>query len=355
MWRRLASRSAEGMILDPLHLTMLPNPECDERPIFDIFSAHMQTRIVEIAVRIGFFEALQSPQSLGTVANKIFIGLRATKIITAVLRSLGLVATRNDQIELTEISREYLLQCSPFYKGEFFRLISQEEMELLRKVHLQDNTARPTTTQWLAGRVIDPAAQGSGMHTHAFAAACAFAKNPCFSKIRNLLDVGGGVGSTSIALALHYPEIRCTVMDLAGMRDEGQKMVDKFGVSTRVSILSVDMFRGHWPKGFDGIIFSNIFHNWRYERCLKLARKAFDALEREGRVFVMEMLLNEANGRALGPALFSAMMLLKMEGSQMLAGEISHLLSNAGFVETVVLADFGYYSLLQARKAPQET
>lgn len=71
---------------------------------------------------------------------------------------------------------------------------------------------------------------------------------------------------------------------------------------------------------------------------------------RGGRIFVIEILLNEMADGPIGAALFSAMMLFRMEGKQLTMSQLNALLENAGFSQVENIAGFNYYSLISAVK-----
>jgi hypothetical protein len=50
------------------------------------------------------------------------------------------------------------------------------------------------------------------------------------------------------------------------------------GCSERVDTVAVDMFRQPWPKGYDALFFSNIYHDWDDRVCSELSAKSFVAL-----------------------------------------------------------------------------
>ena len=188
------------------------------------------------------------------------------------------------------------------------------------------------------------------MHALTFAAGAAFAEHPNFDSIENLLDVAGGAGTLSIALARRRARLKCIVMDLPGMALPARELIQKYSIAAQVQFLGVDMFAAPWSGGYDAVLFSNIFHDWDSRKCAELARRAFSSLVGGGRLFVIEMLLNETKDGPLGAALFSAMMLFRMEGKQLTMSELSALLTTAGFSKAENIADFGYYSLISAVK-----
>jgi acetylserotonin N-methyltransferase len=324
-------------------------PHRDDHRVYDIHAGATHAVIVEIALRIGMFETLREPAAARDVAGRLAIGQRATEVLLTVLASSGLVTPCGGGCSLTDLARAYFLPESPFFKGALFRTLSTDVMELIRRERLQDG-ARPQTTDWLNGRVQDAREQGQRMHAHTFPAAAAFAADPLFGAIAHVLDVAGGVGTFSIALARRHPHLRCTVMDLPGMSAEARAHIGRFGVGDQVGFVARNMFAEPWDAGCDAVVFSNIFHDWEDFRCVELARRACDVLPPGGRVFVNEVLLDETKDGPLGAALFSASMMLNTQGRQFTFSELKCLLRRAGFEHVERRSSFGYYTLITAQK-----
>ncbi|MBI2993205.1 MAG: hypothetical protein HYY48_03400 [Gammaproteobacteria bacterium] len=121
-------------------------------------------------------------------------------------------------------------------------------------------------------------------------------------------------------------------------------------VADRVDTCAVDMFRQEWPPGYDAVFFSNIFHDWSFETCAELARRAFANLPAGGRIFLHEMLVNGSGDGPLTAAAFSVLMLLGTEGRQFTLNELAELLEKTGFRDVSATATYGYYSLVIGRK-----
>src|SRR6185369_17062204 len=64
------------------------------------------------------------------------------------------------------------------------------------------------------------------MHSHSLPAALGVAQNPRFKDVRRLLDVGGGSGCFSIALAEAHPALSCTIMELPVMCELATSYID---------------------------------------------------------------------------------------------------------------------------------
>jgi acetylserotonin N-methyltransferase len=167
--------------------------------------------------------------------------------------------------------------------------------------------------------------------------------------VTRLLDVGGGSGCFAIALALQHPELRCSIMELPAMCEVAMEYVREGGVADRVDTVAVDMFREEWPRGYDAMFFSNVFHDWNFETCEWLAQRSFEAMPSGGRIYLHEMLLDDDGAGPITAASFS-MLMLGTQGQQFTFAELKGLLEAAGFTDVVAKSTYGYYSLVVGRK-----
>jgi len=83
------------------------------------------------------------------------------------------------------------------------------------------------------------------------------AKKLDLSNHQSLLDVGGGSGVMSIALARAHPHLRACVLDFKFVCEAAKKIIRKERMSHRIKTLAGDMNRTI-PKGFDVIMFWDI-------------------------------------------------------------------------------------------------
>ena len=129
-----------------------------------------------------------------------------------------------------------------------------------------------------------------------------------------------------------------------------QKYIRDAGMEDRVDTLAVDMFREPWPRGYDALFFSNVFHDWDFETCAWLAQQTYDALPGGGRILLHEMLLDDDGDGPVTAASFSMLMLLGTQGQQFTLPELKGLLEHAGFTGIDARHTYGYYSLVTATK-----
>jgi len=85
----------------------------------------------------------------------------------------------------------------------------------------------------------------------------ALAKCLDLSKCRAVLDVGGGSGVMSIALARRNPRLRACVLDLATVCKIAAGNIRRTGLSRRIHTMTGDI-RNRFPTGYDVILFCDI-------------------------------------------------------------------------------------------------
>lgn len=116
-----------------------------------------------------------------------------------------------------------------------------------------------------------------------------------FSGVTHLVDVGGGNGDISVAIAKKHPDLRVTLINLPSALEIVRDNVAKNGLSDRIEAVSVDMYREPYPE-CDGILFARILYPFNAQVCGMLLGKAFAALRPGGRVVIADMLLREERG-----------------------------------------------------------
>jgi hypothetical protein len=187
------------------------------------------------------------------------------------------------------------------------------------------------------------------MHTQSFPTAMSLARNGDFANVHRLLDVAGGSGCFCIALATRYPDMHFAVMELPAVCKLVEQYAADYGLQGQIETIAANMFADPWPSGYDGVLFSNIFHDWDRVSCLHLAKRSLEILPPGGRIFLCEMLLNDTKDGPLAAAAFSLGM-LPLKARQYTANELSEILREAGFTGVTVNPIHAYYSLVSASK-----
>lgn len=334
-------------------------PTCDDKPVWDLWLSVYRLPAIAVADELGLFDALnECPAGAEELAERLQFDARALSILLPLLAALDFLVCRAGVYHVTDTTRNFLMHDSAFYWGNLLGRVSRNlpQHEDLRNL-IRGETGRQSAVGgrgkrpvdgWESGRIEPDQARAIAafMHSHSMAAAAGAARNGDFSHVGRVLDVGGGSGCFSIALAQEYPDLHCTVMELPAMCRVAEEYIAAADMQERVDTAAVDMFRDDWPTGYDTVFFSNIFHDWDIETCKDLARKSHAVLEPGGCIYLHEMLLDDDGAGPLAAATFSLVMLLGTHGRQYTLGELGMLLKEAGFSSIASTNTYSYYSLV---------
>ena len=312
--------------------------------------------MVLAADELGLFKLLHDqPSDLTAICSHLRLNSRSAEALLAVLAATDFVVQRQRVFHLTDVSRTYLLADSDFYWLAMLRgaggaqELAASLMERLRTDNLGHDDR--ISQRWERGEMTPDDARASNlrMHSHSLPAAVGLSRNGDFHGVGRLLDVAGGSGCFSIALAQRYPTLHCTIAELPVVAADTLTYIQRYNCADRVDTYPFNMLTDEWPTGYDAIFFSNVFHDWDATRRNELAARSFRVLPPGGHIYLHEMLLNDSSDGPLPAALFSVMM-LGTRGKQFSAPELNHLLQDAGFVDMTVTPSYAYHSLVRATK-----
>ncbi len=327
-------------------------------PVADLTLQHMMAMrrslaTVAAAQQAGLFDRVRAaPFTIQSVAETLSMTMRAAEAMVVVLASLKLAEAQSDGMYvLSEEAQVYLISDSPFFRQS---LLDQDDLPRFQqtKAALTSEDARVVMPFAVNLDSMQPA-QIEGfvdqMHTFTLPVAPAVGALSAFADVSRLLDVGGGSGSLSIGVASRNPSVSVTLMDLAPVCAIARRHIAEYGLSASIQTLPGSMF-DPLPRGFDGMMFGNVFHDWSWETCRDLARRSFGALEPGGTVFLHEMLLWPKKDGPLTVAAFSMDMLVHELGKQFTQKELESLLQDVGFVDVHTTPTFGHYSMVMGKK-----
>jgi len=340
----------------------------DDRRIWDLWLSGTYQGAIVAADEAGLFDSLvERPAAIEELAKRLDFDERATGILLRLLGSLGLLILRNERFQLSDQARIYLVKSSPFYWGHMMSVgVSQWHRDTLIAKLKQKGSADAAGPEgppnisgggravdgWAAGHVSIEEARmtAARMHSHSLTAAAGAANQYDCGGIQRILDVGGGSGCFMIAMAQTHPHLHCTILELPATCEVAQRYIRSGEVTDRVDTIAVDMFRQPWPRGYDAVFFSNIWHDWNFRTCKWLGERAFEILPSGGRIMLHEMLLDTDGAGPTTTAAFSMLMLLATQGQQFLFAELKQILESVGFTGIEANETTGYYSIVTGYK-----
>ncbi|MFC7589032.1 methyltransferase [Nonomuraea antimicrobica] len=162
------------------------------------------------------------------------------------------------------------------------------------------------------------------------------AKRYRFPAGATMVDVAGGKGHI-LATVLHAnPHMRGILFDLEHVADHARRTLADEGLSDRAEVVAGDFFAGV-PAGGDVYLLASVLHNWDDEDALKILGNVRDAMNPDGRVLVLEVVLPDSEEPHLGKDIDMRMLAIFNGGTERSHDEYAALLGRAGLALTEVV------------------
>jgi hypothetical protein len=171
-----------------------------------------------------------------------------------------------------------------------------------------------------------------------------------FSRVKTIVDVGGGRGRFLGAILAAQPSARGILFDLPAVVAGAEPLLRRLEVLERCTVLSGDFFQSV-PKGGNTYILKSIVHDWDDEKATLLLRTCRAAMPENGRLLLVERVVGGI-GETSETKLFDLTMLAITGGRERTAPEHGALLEAAGFALERVIPTEGPQSIIEARPLP---
>lgn len=157
-----------------------------------------------------------------------------------------------------------------------------------------------------------------------------------FSKNSTLVDIGGGHGSLLAAILKANPRLKGVLFDQSAViaRAENDRHVTAKGIAQRCRLESGNFFQGV-PDGGDAYIMKYILHDWNDEECVKILSNCRAAMNKGGKVLVVDNVISPGNDPSWGKLLDIQMLIIG--GRERTKEEFAALFAAAGLKLTRVV------------------
>ncbi|WP_216847015.1 methyltransferase [Granulicella sp. L60] len=142
------------------------------------------------------------------------------------------------------------------------------------------------------------------------------------------VDIGGASGTLLHALMRKNRTLRGVVYDLPHVASIASEAAYALGLSDRLSVEAGDFFASV-PTG-DLYLLKSVLHDWNDDACVSILSCCRRAINPEGRLVVVDMLVDEIGARGIAPIIDLTMLVL-LGGRQRSLDEYKVLFSAAGF------------------------
>jgi ubiquinone/menaquinone biosynthesis C-methylase UbiE len=158
-----------------------------------------------------------------------------------------------------------------------------------------------------------------------------------FQGAGTILDLGGGGGGYSAALAQALPDARVTLADLPEILPIAEGYFAGKGLSGRVELVAADFLIedcGLGGRTFDCAFLSHILHDFDATAAAGIVARAARLVRSGGKLIILDVLTPEAGHSNPVEALFDLMMLVEVPGGRTHGiSEVSGWIQSAGLAE----------------------
>jgi hypothetical protein len=167
-----------------------------------------------------------------------------------------------------------------------------------------------------------------------------------FAGAATIVDVGGATGHLLTTLLGGHPGARGVLFDLPYVEQDARRLIESRGLTERVTLQTGSFFEAV-PAGGDVYLLSHVIHDWSEEQCLTILRHVRQAMNPNGRLLLIEMVLPPGNTPHPGKML-DMIMLVGPGGQERTEDEYRALLTKAGFQLTRVVPTESAVSIVEA-------
>lgn len=328
--------------------------------ILELMRGYRPAQVLITCVEIGVFEALGTGEA--TAEN---LGVRLDANPSALARllnaavALGLLEKHGEAYANNPKALACLVAGGAFYvgnlvrrEGAFYRRWSRLAEAVRTGRRPEENVRDETQANWVRDfeLALYDIARTAGP-------AIAEALEPQVSQLSGrpvrVLDVGGGHGGYSIALAQRYPNLEAVVFDLPPVIEVTREIIAASDVASRVRVQAGDFKTDELGSGFDLALLFGILVSEPPADAVILLRKVYAALVPGGWVVIRGFYLNPDRTGPLEAVLFDLHMLLSTGvGGVHTVEDVGNWLHEAGFQppETIALPAPEQSSLLMCSK-----
>jgi hypothetical protein len=167
-----------------------------------------------------------------------------------------------------------------------------------------------------------------------------------FSPFQTLIDVGGATGNLLAAILSRHPQPKAILFDLPHVVAHAPALLQQRNLAHRISIHPGSFF-DPLPQAADAYLLSHVIHDWSEPKALAILANVRNAMHKNTKLLLIEMVLPPANIPHPGK-LLDIMMLTGPGGKERTETEYADLLAKARLRLTRVIPTASSASIIEA-------
>jgi hypothetical protein len=293
----------------------------------NLFTEHWKYLAVNTACKLNLFDALENPKTTKELADELNLNEKNLSNLLQALQSFDFLKLKNSKFYLNERS-ELLTDKHPETMKYACMNWANEHLTAWQNLDYSIRTGQSAFENLYQSNFFDYLDKHSDKLDNYHRAMFEYARDDYkhlpdlinFSVHKSVLDCGGGYGAAINAVKEKFPQIECYLFDLPKVV-ENAKVTDiqKIGGSFFEKI----------PQVAEAIILSRVLHDWDDEKAVLILKNCFEALPKNGILYVIENCADKIN---IDLSLLSLNMAVMCESFERTSTEYTNLVQSAGFV-----------------------
>jgi len=269
-------------------------------------NGYAESKTLLIASDLGLFTALGGKaRRVDELARACRTTKQGMRLLVDALVGLRLLSVREGLYRNSPLARTYLDARSPRSVTNLLWLLTHhwsDWTEMARAISCGRHGWAPITATAEFRRRFALA-----MHERSHVLApLTIATIPLPQKPARLLDLGGGPGSYSIALARRYPKLTGLLVDQSV--SVARTLIKQSHLQERLAVRAGDVFAAKLGQGYDVVLVGNLLHDFDERDNRRLLRRVHQALKPGGKVFILEFFLDDSLTKPAEASVFSLLM-----------------------------------------------
>jgi ubiquinone/menaquinone biosynthesis C-methylase UbiE len=318
-----------------------------------LVSGYWYTQTIYVAAKLGIAELLKDgPKSAQELAQATGTNARALYRLLRALASISIFAEEEGRFSLTPLA-ECLLDPSTkamaTMRGDFqYRAWGELLYSVQTGASAFEKVYGKPVFDFLSenpepGKLFDQAMPGvHGRETGAMLEAYDF------TGIKTLADIGGGNGSVITAILKKYPAMQGIIFDLSGVMERTKANLKVAGLEGRCRIVPGNFFQAV-PPGADAYLMRHIIHDWDDDKSLAILRNCRQAMDKGGKLLVVEGVVPPGNEPSVSK-FFDLAMMVSPGGMERTEEEYRQLFEAGGFTLKRIVSTQTWISVLEGEQ-----
>jgi hypothetical protein len=346
--RSIRAKAATGF---PFHQGRSHEPP----PLFQMASAYWISQAIYVAAKFGIADVLKdSPKSGAEIARAVRADEDSLLRLMRVLCMLDVCrVTESEKFELTSLGGPLQSGVSGSLRS---MVLTLGEVHYRAWGHLCESvqTGHPGFRKVFGSEMFDFLAKNSeagdtfNLAMTDFSALVAYAVllSYDFSRMKSIVDVGGGYGKLLTSILEVYPDLQGVLVDLPAVISGASERIESLGCRDRCAAVAGN-FLESLPRGADSYLLSGVIHDWNDPAAVRILKNCRNAMRSRGKVLVIECVVPDGDESSFSKLLDLNMMVMT-GGRERTAGEFRDLFHAADLELNRIIPTASPLSILEA-------